>query len=171
MSVNHKIVYVPLSNDPNGNKLIYPIYLPIVVDEPDVLYSTGSLSKRDFLNTKRIYHLSAGEDRESGDLANRYSGFPIAPIIAALAPIVIPGAIKAVKNIVSKFKSSGALSDDAAEMLESDIISAIENDSNENVAEDTVEEIEDTTNESGYIPTNPNIRTLKQLQSLYDKYK
>lgn len=121
MSVNHKIVYVPLTKDFQGNDLIYPIYLPVVVNQPEILMSSGSLSEDDYERTKEILHV----DEEGG--------FPLAPIIAALAPIVIPGAIKAVKNVIHKFAKG-------------------ENE------------------ECGYIPTNPNIRNLKQLQQLYEDY-
>lgn len=122
MSVNHKVVYVPLTKDFQGDELIYPIYIPVVVNQPDVLMASGSLSESDYEDTKEILHV----DQEGG--------FPLAPIIAALAPIVIPGAIKAVKNIVGKMKGKG----------------------------------EDE--ECGYIPTNPNIRNLRQLQQLYENY-
>lgn len=128
MSVNHKIVYVPLTKDFQGNDLIYPIYLPVVVNQPEILMASGSLSEDDYERTKEILHV----DEEGG--------FPLAPIIAALAPIVIPGAIKAVKNVIHKIKGS---SDNSAK--------------GEN-------------EECGYIPTNPNIRNLKQLQQLYEDY-
>ena len=113
MSVNHKVVYVPFGKDANGEDMIYPTYVPIVVNEPEVLMATGSLSESDYNATKEILHADQ-------------AGFPFAPLIAALAPIVLPAAVKLAKNIFTK-KSEG-----------------------------------------GYIPTNPNIRNLKDLQELYD---
>lgn len=112
--INHKIIYVPLTTD-----TIYPVFIPVVLNDVDTLKSSGKLSKKDYYNTIEI---------------NKNCGFPIAPILAALAPIVIPGIIKGVNKLI---KGSGS-------------------------------EVEDT--EGGYIPTNPNIKTLKQLQALYDKY-
>lgn len=111
--INHKIIYVPLTND-----TVYPVFIPVVLNDVDTLKSSGKLSKKDYYNTIEI---------------NKNCGFPIAPILAALAPIVIPGIIKGVKKII---KGSGSEAED----------------------------------EGGYIPTNPNIKTLKQLQALYDKY-
>lgn len=116
--INHKIIYVPLTND-----TVYPVFIPVVLNDVDTLKSSGKLSKKDYYNTIEI---------------NKNCGFPIAPILAALAPIVIPGIIKGVNKLI---KGSG----------------------------NETEYIEDET-EGGYIPTNPNIKTLKQLQALYNKY-
>ena len=82
--------------------------------------SSGRLSKRDYDETIKL---------------NNKCGFPIASILAALAPIVIPAAIKGTKALIHKIRGSG------------------------------YDEL------SGYIPTNPNIKTLKNLQLLYDKYE
>ena len=57
MSVNHKIVYVPIGKDARGIDLIAPIYLPIVVDDPQTVYATGALSEDDFISTLKIYNL------------------------------------------------------------------------------------------------------------------
>lgn len=117
MSVNHKVIYVPVSNNKN---LLYPIYVPVVVDDTQTLLSSGKLSENDYMNTLDI---------------NEKCGFPIATLLAALAPVVIPGIIKGTSKLIHKIRSSGP-----------------------------------TDELSGYIPTNPNIRTLKQLQQLYNKY-
>lgn len=113
--LNYKVVYVPLDTN-----LKYPIYIPVVVNDTDILKSSGRLSKRDYDETIKL---------------NNKCGFPIASILAALAPIVIPAAIKGTKALIHKIRGSG------------------------------FDEL------SGYIPTNPNIKTLKNLQLLYDKYE
>lgn len=115
MFINHKVVYVPLTKD-----LVYPVYVPVVVDDEDILRSSGRLSRRDYDNTISL---------------NNKAGFPIAPLLAALAPVVIPGVIKGIKKLINK--SNGVSGQSSI---------------------------------SGYIPTNPNIKTLKQLQEVYDKY-
>lgn len=135
MSVNHKIVYVPIGKDARGIDLIAPIYLPIVVDDPQTVYSTGALSEDDFISTLKIYNLKPDDLASAG--GNEVGGFPLAPLIAALAPIAIPPLITAAKKIFGK-KSQGMY---------------------------------DSEDYSGYIPTNPNIKNLKQLQMLYDKYQ
>lgn len=110
--LNYKVYYVPFTKD-----TIYPVYVPIVVNEPDVLLSSGSLSHNDYEKTNELI---------------KSCGFPaLLPLIATLAPVVLPGLIKGVKSITKKLKGNG---------------------------------------ECGYIPTNPNIQNLKQLQNLYDKY-
>jgi len=123
MSVNHKVIYVPVSNNKN---LLYPIYVPVVVDDSETLLSSGKLSESDYLKTIDI---------------NEQCGFPIAPLLAALAPIVIPGIIKGTSKLINRIKGKGEICHMVGE-----------------------------NNMSGYIPTNPNIKTLKQLQNLYDKY-
>ena len=167
MSVNHRIEYVPLTKDLNGNNLLYPIYIPINVDEPEIFAATGRLSKHDYKRTLKILHskpmlISAGKPG-GNDVEVQEAGFPFAPLIAALAPIVIPGAINAVKSLFKK-KSKGRLNlgrgDD-------------EEESDEEVEEITSEEEEEeesSEKQSGYIPTNPNIKTLKQLQKIYSSH-
>lgn len=123
MFINHKVVYVPLTKD-----LVYPVYVPVVVDDEDILRSSGRLSRRDYDNTISL---------------NNKAGFPIAPLLAALAPVVIPGVIKGIKKLINK--SNG-------------------------VNEESLNSVSGQSSISGYIPTNPNIKTLKQLQELYDKY-
>ena len=124
MSVNNKVIYVPVSNNKN---LLYPIYVPVVVNDSETLLSSGKLSESDYLKTIDI---------------NEQCGFPIAPLLAALAPIVIPGIIKGTSKLINKIRGKGDY-DNICRMVGE---------------------------KSGYIPTNPNIKTLKQLQTLYDKY-
>lgn len=203
MSVNHRIEYVPLTKDLNGNQLLYPIYIPINVDEPEVLMATGRLSKHDYKRTLKMLHAKPFMVSAGNKVEVKQAGFPIAPIIAALAPIVIPAAVKTFKSIFKK-KSAGEDVD-----VDTDVDANIANDTyidsdveipSEEVGVDNVEEpyVEDTnptdiTSEdeivetidnslnsdvqesssgrrAGYIPTNPNIRSLKQLQTLYNKH-
>ena len=117
LDLNYKVVYVPLNKD-----LIYPVYIPIVVNDEDIFLSSGRLSQKDYQRTLKL---------------NESCGFPIAPIIAALAPVAIPALIKLGKKYFKK-SSNGALIP--------------------------------MSNNGGYIPTNPNIKTLKDLQNLYNKY-
>lgn len=129
MFINHKVVYVPLTKD-----LLYPVYVPVVIDDEDILRSSGRLSRRDYDNTISL---------------NNKAGFPIAPLLAALAPVVIPGVIKGIKKLINK--SNGVSEELNYKSVNSNGISG-------------------QSSISGYIPTNPNIKTLKQLQELYDKY-
>lgn len=219
MSVNHRIEYVPLTKDLNGNQLLYPIYIPINVDEPEVLMATGRLSKHDYKRTLKMLHAKPFMVSAGNKVEVKQAGFPIAPIIAALAPIVIPAAVKTFKSIFKKNKSAGEdvnvdtdIADDTyvdtdvdehsseVELPEDDISNdtyvdediPIE-DTNEPIEDRLNEPIEDRLNEivetidnslnsdvqseassgrrrAGYIPTNPNIRSLKQLQTLYNKH-
>ena len=123
--LNYKVIYIPLNKD-----LIYPIYVPIVVNDEDIFLSSGKLSQNDYDETIKL---------------NKSCGFPIAPFIAALAPVAIPALIKFGKKYFKK-SSNGAL--------------IPVNGYNE----------ASTHTLGGYIPTNPNIKTLKDLQNLYDKY-
>lgn len=213
MSVNHRIEYVPLTKDLNGNQLLYPIYIPINVDEPDVLMATGRLSKHDYKRTLKLLHAKPFMVSAGNKVEVKQAGFPIAPIIAALAPIVIPAAVKTFKSIFKKNKSAGEdvdvdnvdVNTDVDNEPIEDRLTDVEEYSNEEIPEDNtdvdVEEtyVEDTnptdiTSEdeivetidnslnsdvqesssgrrrAGYIPTNPNIRSLKQLQTLYNKH-
>lgn len=106
MSVNHNIIYVPLTKDLNGNHLIYPIYVPINVDEPEEFIATGKLSKHDYKKTLKLLHSRPVFKMDSKGCGSvEEAGFPFAPLIAALAPIVIPGAIKAAKNVINRIKN------------------------------------------------------------------
>lgn len=197
MSVNHRIEYVPLTKDLNGNQLLYPIYIPINVDEPEVLMATGRLSKHDYKRTLKLLHAKPFMVSAGNKVEVKQAGFPIAPIIAALAPIVIPAAVKTFKSIFKKNKSAGDNDVDTeveeipSEEVSSDIDTNVEesniDDANTtDIDEDTneiVETIDNSLNSdvqsepvssgrrrAGYIPTNPNIRSLKQLQTLYNKH-
>lgn len=198
MSVNHRIEYIPLTKDLNGNHLIYPIYIPINIDEPEIFAATGKLSPHDYKRTLKLLHsrpMFKVDAKGAGQVEE--AGFPFAPLIAALAPIVIPGVIKAAKNIFGKKSSKGRLYMGRGEeaSVTEDSISDNESTTNdlyfdeEDTPADTDfkldEEIDsaiskastDNTVKSGayapagYIPTNPNINSIKKLQSLYDTYK
>lgn len=195
MSVNHRIEYIPLTKDLNGNHLIYPIYIPINIDEPEIFAATGKLSPHDYKRTLKLLHsrpMFKVDAKGAGQVEE--AGFPFAPLIAALAPIVIPGVIKAAKNIFGKSKqntSKGRLymgrgsNDDDINNDSEDNESTTNNlyfDDSAKSSDDTDfkldEEIDsaiskssDNTVKSGYIPTNPNINSIKKLQSLYDTYK
>lgn len=183
MSVNHRIEYIPLTKDLNGNHLIYPIYIPINIDEPEIFAATGKLSPHDYKRTLKLLHsrpMFKVDAKGAGQVEE--AGFPFAPLIAALAPIVIPGVIKAAKNIFGKQNTSkGRLyMGRGSEVNESDIdeVGVFDDDLESESAKasdipsDNSEEIEDLQSiaSSGYIPTNPNINSLRKLQSLYDKY-
>ena len=180
MSVNHRIEYIPLTKDLNGNHLIYPIYIPINIDEPEIFAATGKLSPHDYKRTLKLLHsrpMFKVDAKGAGQVEE--AGFPFAPLIAALAPIVIPGVIKAAKNIFGKKSSKGRLymgrgSEDADEDISDEIESESAKASDIPGSSDNSEEIEDLQSSiasSGYIPTNPNINSLRKLQSLYDKYE
>lgn len=142
MSVNHKILYVPLTKD-----TIYPIYVPIVLDNPEVLQSSGGLSEEDYNETIKL---------------NESCGFPIAPLLAALAPVLIPAAVRIGKKIFGKGEDltyqhiKGVPNPNARGRVVYSEYSKYPHRRNNLIA--------------GYIPTNPNIRNLKQLQSLYNHY-
>lgn len=99
------------------------------------------------IKDKETYRASgslSSEDYE--DTKNNLAGFPaLLPIISALAPLAITGLTKLGKHIFKDRKARGYI---------------IPN-TNFNGVRRT----------AGYIPTNPNIKTLKELQSLYDRYK
>lgn len=151
MSVNHKILYVPLTKD-----TIYPVYVPIVLDNPEVLQSSGGLSEEDYNETIKL---------------NESCGFPIAPLLAALAPVLIPAAVRIGKKIFGK----GGVPE---ERLNRDYLTYqhIKGVPNPNArgrvvySEYSKYPYRQNNLIAGYIPTNPNIRNLKQLQSLYNHY-
>lgn len=191
MSVNHRIEYIPLTKDLNGNHLIYPIYIPINIDEPEIFAATGKLSPHDYKRTLKLLHsrpMFKVDAKGAGQVEE--AGFPFAPLIAALAPIVIPGVIKAAKNIFGKKSSKGRLYMGRGSEADEDSVDNSD-DEEANTADndlyfDEVDKPEDTdfkldeeidsaiskvSDKSGYIPTNPNINSIKKLQSLYDTYK
>ena len=146
MSVNHKILYVPLTKD-----TIYPVYVPIVLDNPEVLQSSGGLSEEDYNETIKL---------------NESCGFPIAPLLAALAPVLIPAAVRIGKKIFGK-----GVPEDSG--LTYQHIKGVPNpNARGRVVYSEYSKYPYRRNNliAGYIPTNPNIRNLKQLQSLYNHY-
>lgn len=146
-----EVVYIPI---PGKNNCMYPMYIPIVVREPEVYKATGRLSVNDYNSTV---------DNLGGNPA-------LIPLITALAPL-IPAAIKGITKLFShndnkpKYRNviplgknpygQGPYSQRGYHGL------------NEN------EYYRGGMNENfgGYIPTNPNIKNLKDLQALYDKYE
>lgn len=164
--INHRVEYVPLTKDPNGSTLVYPIYVPIVVDNPNTLISTGSLDPEDVAATKEILNITDEDLRASNEIASgngRIAGFPLAAVLSAVLPFAIPAAVKIGKNIINKFRnknSTGRVDLGRGEDIET---SSFEDD-NTPLNED------DELYESGYIPTNPNISSLRKLQALYEKY-
>lgn len=185
MSVNHRIEYIPLTKDLNGNHLIYPIYIPINIDEPEIFAATGKLSPHDYKRTLKLLHsrpMFKVDDKGAGQVEE--AGFPFAPLIAALAPIVIPGVIKAAKNIFGH-KSDSSKGSSKGSPLGSPKGSPLGSSKGRlymgrgSNSEDGQSEDADISNDgqsedadkSGYIPTNPNINSIKKLQSLYDTYK
>lgn len=95
---------------------------------------------------KETYRASgslSNEDYE--DTKNNLAGFPaLIPIISALAPLAIQGLTKLGQHIFKNRKSRGYI----VPMTDQNGVRRT----------------------AGYIPTNPNIKNLKELQKLYDEY-
>lgn len=95
---------------------------------------------------KETYRASgslSNEDYE--DTKNNLAGFPaLIPIISALAPLAIQGLTKLGQHIFKNRNARGYIVPTT----------------NQNGVRKT----------AGYIPTNPNIKNLKELQKLYDEY-
>lgn len=95
---------------------------------------------------KETYRASgslSNEDYE--DTKNNLAGFPaLLPIITALAPLAIQGLTKLGQHIFKNRNARGYIIPTT----------------NQNGVRRT----------AGYIPTNPNIKNLKELQKLYDEY-
>ena len=127
--MNHSsVVYVPIKGH---NNCIYPIYVPLVIKEPEIYKSTGRLSMGDYNESKE-----------------NLAGFPaLLPLLATLAPLV-PIAIKGVKKIFGKGENEKKYAISGPGGIR-----------------------KYNSGKCGYIPTNPNINNLKQLQDLYDKYE
>lgn len=125
--MNHsKVVYVPIKGN---SKCIYPVYIPIVLNDKETYMASGSLSESDYEET-----------------TENLAGFPaLLPLITALAPLAITGITKLGKHIFKNRNARGQL-----------LV--------HNVGPGGVRKT------AGYIPTNPNIQTLKDLQKLYDNY-
>lgn len=144
-----EVVYVPI---PGRNNCMYPIYIPITFREPEVYRATGRLSLGDYNSTV---------DNLGGNPA-------LIPLIAALAPL-IPGVISGVKKLFNRnsdkpkyrnvtYQGQGPYSQRGYHGLDEN---KYYRGGYPRVAPFNV---------GGYIPTNPNIKNLKDLQALYDKY-
>lgn len=162
-----EVVYVPL---PGKNNCMYPIYIPITFREPEVYRATGRLSLGDYQST-----------------VNNLGGNPaLIAVIKALAPI-IPSAISGIKNLLSK-------KDNRPKYRNTIPYNNMYNNMYNTYGPQTMSRgkgpysqrgyhgLDENTyykggyprvapfNVGGYIPTNPNIKNLKDLQALYDKY-
>lgn len=157
-----EVVYVPL---PGKNNCMYPVYIPIVVREPEVYRSTGRLSLGDYQSTI---------DNLGGNPA-------IIQLLTQLAPL-IPSAISGIKKLFSrnddkpKYRSIYPYSNGYSRGPYG------KNYSQGPYSQRGYHGLDENTyykggysrvapfNVGGYIPTNPNIKNLKDLQALYDKY-
>lgn len=139
-----EVVYVPL---PGKNNCIYPVYIPIVVREPDVYRATGKLSLGDY-----------------NDTVNNLGGNPaLIPLLAALAPL-IPSAISGVKKLFSR-------NNEQQKYRNVKQYNPYEQYSRGPYSQRGYHGLnENEYYKGGYIPTNPNIKNLKDLQALYNKY-
>lgn len=164
---NSEVIYVPI---PGKNNCMYPSYIPIVMKEPEVYKATGRLSVNDYNSTV---------DNLGGNPA-------LIPIIAALAPL-IPAAIKGIsklfkgndnkpkyRNVIGNgYYSNGYYSQRGYHGLydrKSGYSNRIEG-GYPRVAPFNTSCGYSRGRYGGYIPTNPNIKNLKDLQALYDKYE
>ncbi len=127
---------------PGKNNCMYPIYIPITFKEPNVYKATGRLSVNDY-----------------NDTVKNLGGFPaLIPLLSMLAPM-IPSIFKGVKKVFNGnggYTSTGPYSQRGYHGLNE----------NEYYRGGRCEG-----RYAGYIPTNPNIKNLKDLQALYDKYE
>lgn len=148
-----EVVYVPL---PGKNNCMYPIYIPITFREPEVYRSTGRLSLGDYQST-----------------VNNLGGNPaLIPLLAALAPL-IPSAISGVKKLFGrsdnkpKYRNTNSYGQYSRGPYSQRGYHGLD----ENVYYKGGYPRVAPFNVGGYIPTNPNIKNLKDLQALYDKYE
>ena len=148
-----EVVYVPL---PGKNNCMYPIYIPIVFREPEVYKSTGRLSAGDYNSTV---------DNLGGNPA-------LIPLLAALAPL-IPSAIKGVKKLFGRNdnKPTYRNTNSYGQYSRGPYSQRGYHGLDENVYYKGGYPRVAPFNVGGYIPTNPNIKNLKDLQALYDKYE
>lgn len=148
-----EVVYVPL---PGKNNCMYPVYIPIVFREPEVYKSTGRLSAGDYNSTV---------DNLGGNPA-------LIPLIAALAPL-IPSAIKGVKKLFGrndntpKYRNTNSYGQYSRGPYSQRGYHGLDENKYYMGGYPRVAPF----NVGGYIPTNPNIKNLKDLQALYDKYE
>lgn len=154
-----EVVYVPL---PGKNNCMYPIYIPIVVREPEVYRSTGRLSLGDYQST-----------------VNNLGGNPaLIPLLASLAPL-IPSAIKGIKKLFSRNDNKPKYRNTIPNYSRGPYVKSY---GQGPYSQRGYHGLDENTyykggyprvapfNVGGYIPTNPNIKNLKDLQALYDKY-
>lgn len=147
-----EVVYVPL---PGRNNCMYPIYIPITFREPEVYRATGRLSLGDYQST-----------------VNNLGGNPaLIPLIAALAPL-IPGVISGVKKLFNrgdnkpKYRNVNSYGKYSRGPYSQRGYHGLDENNYYKGGYPRVAPF----NVGGYIPTNPNIKNLKDLQALYDKY-
>jgi hypothetical protein len=146
-----EVVYVPL---PGKNNCIYPVYIPIVVREPDVYRATGRLSLGDYNSTV---------DNLGGNPA-------LIPLLAALAPL-IPSAISGIKKLFNKNNSTPKYRNVIPQGSYGSY-SPYGPYSKGPYSQRGYHGLnENEYYRGGYIPTNPNIKNLKDLQALYNKYE
>ena len=149
-----EVVYVPL---PGKNNCMYPVYIPVVVREPEVYRSTGRLSLGDYQSTV---------DNLGGNPA-------LIPLIAALAPL-IPSAISGIKKLFNKGdnkpKYRNTYNNSYGKYSQGPYSQRGYHGLDENKYYKGGYPRVAPFNVAGYIPTNPNIKNLKDLQALYDKY-
>lgn len=153
-----EVVYVPI---PGRNNCMYPIYIPITFREPEVYRATGRLSLGDYNSTV---------DNLGGNPA-------LIPLIAALAPL-IPSVISGVKKLFNRnsdkpkyrnvnYQGQGPY---GRPLGQGPYSQRGYHGLNENEYYKGGYHRVAPFNVGGYIPTNPNIKNLKDLQALYDKY-
>lgn len=162
-----EVVYVPV---PGRNNCLYPMYVPIIVREPEVYKATGRLSVGDYNSTV---------DNLGGNPA-------LIPIIKTLIPL-IPSAISMVKNLFNrnpdkpKYRSVNYQNQRSYDrpLVQGSYGRPLGQGPYSQRGYHGLDENRYYTggypraapfNVGGYIPTNPNIKNLKDLQALYDKY-
>lgn len=147
-----EVVYVPL---PGKNNCIYPVYIPIVVREPEIYKATGRLSLGDYNSTV---------DNLGGNPA-------LIPLLTALAPL-IPSAISGIKKLFNKDKSTPKYRNVTSyNSYGSYGKGPYSQRGYHGLNENEYYRGGRSGNFGGYIPTNPNIKNLKDLQALYNKYE
>lgn len=164
---NSEVIYVPI---PGKNNCMYPIYMPIVMREPEVYKATGRLSVGDYNSTV---------DNLGGNPA-------LIPIIKTLIPL-IPSAISMVKNLFNRSSDKPKYRNINYQNQRSYSRPLVQGSYGRPLGQGPYSQrgyhgLDESRyytggyprvapfNVGGYIPTNPNIKNLKDLQALYDKY-
>ena len=162
-----EVVYVPV---PGRNNCLYPMYIPIIVREPEVYKATGRLSLDDYNSTV---------DNLGGNPA-------LIPIIKTLIPL-IPTAISMVKNLFNRNSDKPKYRNINYQNQKSYDRPLVQGPYGRPLGQGPYSQrgyhgLDENRyyrggypraapfNVGGYIPTNPNIKNLKDLQALYDKY-